>query len=114
VYGVLPIPEKIIESIEAIHFPTMPQMLVRFMKMADDKNVSIADLATLAGRDPALTAQVLTIANSALLKGRGESNDLALSLAGIGTRLTLSPFSCCSRIKQYCQEPVLIPKDRTE
>jgi len=91
---VLPIPEKIIESIEAIHLPTMPQTLLRFMQMADDENVSIADLTTLAGRDPALTAQVLTVANSALLRGRGESKDLAHSLAGIGTRLTRLMAAC--------------------
>ena len=79
------IPEEIIDSIEAIHLPTIPQTVVRFMQMADDENISTAELAALVGQDPALTARVLTVANSPALRVRGGSKDLAGCLASIGT-----------------------------
>ncbi len=101
----LRIPEEIIDAIEAIHLPTIPQTVVRFMQMADDENTSIAELATLVGRDPALTARVLTVANSAALRGRGGSKDLAGSLASIG--ICLARTLAASLVVQNVFSPAL-------
>ncbi|MDD2736873.1 MAG: HDOD domain-containing protein [Desulfuromonadaceae bacterium] len=90
----LRIPDEIIASIEAMHLPTIPQTLLRFMQMADDENTTMAELAAFAGHDPVLTARVLSVANSPALKGRGESKDLAHALAIIGTRFTRTLAAC--------------------
>lgn len=81
------IPQDIIDSIDSIQLPTIPQTLLRFKEMADDENISLVELAVFLGQDPALTARVLSIANSNAQRGRGESKDLAHALATIGTRL---------------------------
>ena len=90
----LRIPEDILDSIEAIHLPTIPQTLLRFLHLVEDENTSIAELATLVSMDPALSARVLTVANSPALRGRGESKDLVSSLANIGTSLARTLAAC--------------------
>jgi len=88
------IPEDILYSLEAIHLPTIPQTLLRFLQLADDDKTSIAELATLVGQDPALSARVLTVANSPALKCRVESKNLVRSLTNIGTRLARTLAAC--------------------
>jgi HD-like signal output (HDOD) protein/nitrogen-specific signal transduction histidine kinase len=90
----LRIPDDILDSIEAIHLPTIPQTLLRFLQLVEDENTSIAELATLVSMDPALSARVLTVANSPALRGRGESKDLVSSLATIGTSLARTLAAC--------------------
>jgi HD-like signal output (HDOD) protein len=88
------IPEEIIDSIEAIHLPTIPQTLLRFLQLADDEMTSMAELAMLVSQDPALSARVLTVANSPALKSRAESKNLVHSLTHIGTRLARTLAAC--------------------
>lgn len=64
------------------------------MQLADDEKTSIAQLATLVGQDPALSARVLTVANSPALKCRAESKNLVRSLTNIGTRLARTLAAC--------------------
>ncbi|MBV5338829.1 MAG: HDOD domain-containing protein [Deltaproteobacteria bacterium] len=88
------IPVEIIDSIEAIHLPTIPQTLLRFLQLADDEKTSMAELAALVSQDPALSARVLTVANSPALKCRAESKSLVRSLTNIGTRLARTLAAC--------------------
>ena len=90
----LRIPKEIIDSIEVIHLPTIPQTVLRFMQMVEDDNTSITELAAFVGQDPALAARVLSVANSPLQRGRRESKDLAHSLTTIGMRLVRTLAAC--------------------
>ncbi len=90
----LRIPEEILDSIEAIHLPTIPQTVLRFLHLVDDEKTTFAELATLVSLDPALSARVMTVANSPALRGRGESKDLVSCLANIGTNLARTLAAC--------------------
>lgn len=57
------------------------------LSVADDPDSSVTDLARAVGGDPALTARVLALANSAYygLSGRVGTTDFAVSLVGFDT-----------------------------
>ena len=88
------IPEKITESIDATHLPTISETVLGFMQLVDDENTSIAELAAFIGQDPALTATVLSVANLPALRGRGTSKDLVHILISIGTRMVRTLATC--------------------
>ena len=50
---------------EKLTLPTMPEVVIRITSMVDDKNVRISDIGAVVAQDPAITATVLRIANSA-------------------------------------------------
>ena len=50
---------------ERIRLPTLPEIVTRITSMVDDPNVRIRDIGAVVARDPAITATVLRIANSA-------------------------------------------------
>lgn len=90
----LQIPEAILDSIEAMYLPSMPQVLLRFLQMSSDDNASMAELAALVGQDPALSARVLTVANSPALRRGKETKNLLQCLVNLGTRLARSLAAC--------------------
>lgn len=55
-----PVPGPILGAIESIQLPSMPQVLLRFLRLSEDDRATTADLAKVAGQDPALCAQLLT------------------------------------------------------
>jgi HD-like signal output (HDOD) protein/signal transduction histidine kinase len=89
-----PVPEPIVDTIEAIHLPSMPQVLLRFLRMAEDDRASVEDLARVVGQDPALSAHVLIAANSAVLRHGGEARTLEQCLIALGTRLVRTMAAC--------------------
>lgn len=88
------VPEAILDSIEAMYLPSMPQILLRFLQLSSDENTSMAELATLVGQDPALSARVLAVANSPALRGGVESKSLLHCLVKLGTRLSRTLAAC--------------------
>ncbi|GFO55815.1 hypothetical protein GMSM_28220 [Geomonas sp. Red276] len=72
----------------------MPQVLLRFLDMLEDDQASLTDLATLAGRDPALAARFLTAANSPALRRGPDVTSLDDCLATLGTRLARTIAEC--------------------
>lgn len=90
----LRVPEAILDSIEAMYLPSMPQILLRFLHLSSDDNASMAELATLVGQDPALSARVLTVANSPALRHGAESKNLLQCLVSLGTRLARTLAAC--------------------
>ncbi len=90
----LRVPEAILDSIEAMYLPSMPQVLLRFLQLSSDDNTSMAELATLVGQDPALSARVLTVANSPALRRGKETKNLLQCLVNLGTRLARSLAAC--------------------
>lgn len=88
------VPEAILDSIEAMYLPSMPQILLRFLQLSSDEQTSMAELAALVGQDPALSARVLTVANSPALRHGVESKTLLQCLVKLGTRLARTLASC--------------------
>lgn len=63
-----------LENIEAL--PVMPEMAIRIMDMRNDPDATIDELTEVVSLDPALAAQVLRYANSALFGQRGQVKTL--------------------------------------
>lgn len=88
------IPGEILDAIESIQMPPIPQVLLRFLSAVDDDHASMAELATLVGQDPALCARVLTISNSPALRRGTEVKCLDQCLVVLGTRLMRTLAAC--------------------
>lgn len=88
------VPKAILDSVEAMYLPSMPQILLRFLQLSSDEQSSMAELSALVGQDPALSARVLTVANSPALRNGVESKTLLQCLVKLGTRLARTLASC--------------------
>jgi putative nucleotidyltransferase with HDIG domain len=90
----LQIPTEILNSIESLQMQTAPQILLRFLRLAEDDRTTMFELATLVGQDPSLSARILTVANSpALLRGVASKN-LTQCMVTLGTRLARTLAAC--------------------
>ncbi|MBC7961377.1 MAG: HDOD domain-containing protein [Steroidobacteraceae bacterium] len=87
-------PKAILDSIEATCLPSMPQVLLRFLRLSFDENTSMAELATLVGQDPALSARILTVANSPALCRGAKTGNLLQCLVNLGIRLARTLAAC--------------------
>lgn len=65
--------------------PVNPQVVVETARVALDPNTDLADLETLAGRDPALAAGLLQAANSARFARRQALGTLRQAIVHLGT-----------------------------
>lgn len=88
------IPGPIARAIESLHLPAMPQILLRFLDEAGSDQASMETLAELVMRDPALSARVLTVANSAAFRRGSELRSIKQSLIALGTRMVRTIASC--------------------
>ncbi|MFZ4856994.1 MAG: HDOD domain-containing protein [Desulfuromonadaceae bacterium] len=90
----LHIPVAVLNSIESMQLQARPQILLRFLYLAEQERTTMHELAALVAQDPALSARILTVANSpALLRG-DTSKNLTHCLVNIGTRLVRTLASC--------------------
>jgi len=90
----LKIPTAVLNSIEPLQLQARPQILLQFLSLVEQERTTMYELAALVSQDPALSARILTVANSpALLRGSTTFN-LTHCLVNIGTRLvrTLASF----------------------
>lgn len=78
----------------ASQLPAMPEVAQRLLESFDRDDVSLQTLAILIGKDPALSAKVLRLANSARYSPSRAVSSLSDAAAGLGLRtlrdLTLS------------------------
>lgn len=88
------IPGAVLDAIESIQLPSMPQVLLRFLSATNDDQISIAELAKVVEQDPALSARILTVANSPALRRGEEIKSLDQGLVMLGTRLMRTLGAC--------------------
>ena len=81
------VPPQICEALDSARLMPIPQVLARLLTLVDDDQASVAELASVVGSDPALSARILTAANSAALRRGRELRKLADCLVALGTRL---------------------------
>jgi HD-like signal output (HDOD) protein len=79
-----------------IKLPTMSEVAHALIKTLNDEDASAADVRAIIAKDPALTAKLLRLANSAQFGlSRGVSSlDEAISMVGMSKVRTLSLGSC--------------------
>jgi HD-like signal output (HDOD) protein len=82
--------QDIIEALENddLVLPTLPEIALQVREVAENVTSSIADLTTILGRDAALSARIVKVANSPLIRASVPVSDLDTAVARLGIDLT--------------------------
>ena len=82
--------QELIQAIEndELVLPTLPEVALKVREAAEDPNVGIADLAKVIGNDAALTARIIKVVNSPLLRTSKEITDLSMAINRLGINYT--------------------------
>ncbi|KSQ21807.1 histidine kinase [Pseudomonas aeruginosa] len=78
---------KAIEDDE-VALPTLPEVALAVREAAESPDVSISQLASVIGTDTALTARILKVVNSPLLRSGWEITDLQAAIGRLGVIYT--------------------------
>lgn len=78
---------EILESLEKnrLPLPTQPKIAIAIQELSENPNVTIEELNEVIGKDPGLTARIIRIANSPLVRGRVSINTLKTAISRLGT-----------------------------
>lgn|GEM_PF-4093333 len=76
------IPKDILEAIESVKLPSIPNVLIKVLRLIEEDQVSMRELAVLVGRDPSLSVRVLTIANSPIYTLDSDGNFMFINARG--------------------------------
>lgn len=82
--------QKALESVaegfrlNAMKLPSLPEVTEQIRAIGSDPEATVEDLAQAILRDPALTARLLRVANSPLLRGRMEVRTLPQAITRLG------------------------------
>ncbi|MBL4681601.1 MAG: HDOD domain-containing protein [Pseudomonadales bacterium] len=68
--------------------PTMPEVALKLRDVANDPNVDANRIATVISSDAALTARIIKIANSPLVRGVASVEDLQMAISRMGVTYT--------------------------
>jgi HD-like signal output (HDOD) protein len=82
--------QDLIQAIERdeLVLPTLPEVALRVREAAEDPNVSIPQLCKVIGNDAALTARIIKVVNSPLLRTNKEITDLQMAVSRLGINYT--------------------------
>ena len=82
--------QELIQAIEndELVLPTLPEVALKVREAAEDPNVGIADLAKVIGNDAALTARIIKVVNSPLLRTSKEITDIQMAVSRLGINYT--------------------------
>ncbi|MCY1416358.1 HDOD domain protein [compost metagenome] len=69
--------------------PTLPEVALRIRKAAEDSDISVGTLSRVIGSDAALSARLIKVVNSPLLRGATEVTDLHAAITRLGVN-----YSC--------------------
>lgn len=64
--------------------PTLPEVALKIRKAAEDPEISVASLSKVIGGDTALSARLIKVVNSPLLRAAQEVNDLHTAITRLG------------------------------
>jgi len=78
---------KAIENDELV-LPTLPEVALKVREAAEDPDVGIAQLSKVIGNDAALTARIIKVVNSPLLRTNKEITDLQMAVGRLGINYT--------------------------
>ncbi len=77
---------RILEAVQSnkLPLPSKPDIVSKIQEVAADPNVKISDLFAVIQQDPALTARLLRLANSPLVRGKVAVNNLETAISRMG------------------------------
>lgn len=73
---------------DSLVLPTLPEVALRVREVAEDPDADIAQLAKVIGNDAALSARIVRVANSPLLRASRNIEDLKTALMRLGIEYT--------------------------
>ena len=84
------IQEELMQAIERdqLVLPTLPEVALRIREAAEDPDISITELARHISTDTALSARLIKVVNSPLLRSRQEITDLQMAVNRLGVVYT--------------------------
>ncbi|KAB0548560.1 HDOD domain-containing protein [Pseudomonas argentinensis] len=68
--------------------PTLPEVALKVREAAEDPNVGIPEMTKVIGNDAALTARIIKVVNSPLLRTNREITDLQMAIGRLGINYT--------------------------
>ena len=82
--------EQLLQAIDndALVLPTLPEVALRVREAAEDPNIGIPELSKVIGNDAALTARIIKVVNSPLLRTNKEITDLQMAVGRLGINYT--------------------------
>jgi HD-like signal output (HDOD) protein len=82
--------EQLLRAIEKdqLVLPTLPEVALRVREAAEDPNITIVQLAKVLGNDAALSARIIKVVNSPLLRTSKEITDLQMAVSRLGINYT--------------------------
>ena len=81
---------ELLEAIEndELVLPTLPEVALQVREAAENPNISIPALSKVIGNDAALTARLIKVVNSPLLRTNKEITDLNMAISRLGINYT--------------------------
>lgn len=78
--------QDLVEAIDNddLVLPTLPEVALQIRKAAEDPEISVSDLSKVIGRDTALSARLIKVVNSPLLRATQEVTDLHTAITRLG------------------------------
>lgn len=70
-----------------LKLPTLPDVAMRARQAIDDENSTSSDIAKVISSDPALSARLILMANSAMMRGQTEIEDLNQVVNRLGLKM---------------------------
>lgn len=94
------IPYKILEDIQLTRLPSPPAFLVQLLEACNNLQISFDRLAQLIGQDPALSARVIAVANSAAFDRGHKTGTIKSVLITLGLD-TVKGIAVTASVQQY-------------
>jgi HD-like signal output (HDOD) protein len=84
------ISQEIVEAIrtDSLVLPTLPEVAIRVRDVAEDQDSNLDDLGKVISNDPALSARIIKVANSPIMRASNEIRDLKMALMRLGMEYT--------------------------
>jgi HD-like signal output (HDOD) protein len=78
--------QDLVEAIDNddLVLPTLPEVAMQIRKAAEDPEISVSTLSKVIGRDTALSARLIKVVNSPLLRAAQEVTDLHTAITRLG------------------------------
>ncbi len=82
--------KELIQAIESdeLVLPTLPEVALKVREAAEDPDIGIPQLSKVIGNDAALTARIIKVVNSPLLRTNKEITDLQMAVGRLGINYT--------------------------
>jgi HD-like signal output (HDOD) protein len=82
--------KELIQSIESdeLVLPTLPEVALKVREAAENPDIGIPQLSKVIGNDAALTARIIKVVNSPLLRTNKEITDLQMAVSRLGINYT--------------------------